>query len=158
MEKFFNANGRRLIGWDEILEGGVSPTAIVNWWQGYHADVVQRSTAGSNEVICCPTTFCYFDYPQNNETMKSLYEGAVVPDDLSEAQAKRVKGMQGNIWGEFIPSEARMHYMAFPRAVALAEKAWTVGRDQAWEDFLSRLEEQLPRLTVMKVSYRPIVE
>lgn len=158
MEKFFNANGRRLIGWDEILEGGVSPTAIVNWWQGYHADVVQRSTAGGNEVICCPTTFCYFDYPQNNETMKALYEGAVVPDDLSEAQAKLVKGMQGNIWGEFIPSEARMHYMAFPRAVALAEKAWTVGRDQAWEDFLSRLEEQLPRLTVMKVSYRPIVE
>ena len=158
MEKYFNANGRRLIGWDEILEGGVSPTAIVNWWQGYHADVVQRSTAGGNEVICCPTTYCYFDYPQNNETMRTLYEGAVVPEDLSEEQHKLVKGMQGNIWGEFIPSEARMHYMAFPRAIALAEKAWTEKTDQNWDCFIARMEEQLARLSTMKVAYRPLVE
>ena len=158
MEKYFNANGRRLIGWDEILEGGVSPTAIVNWWQGYHADVVQRSTAGGNEVICCPTTYCYFDYPQNNETMRTLYEGAVVPEDLSEEQHKLVKGMQGNIWGEFIPSEARMQYMAFPRAIALAEKAWTEKTDQNWDCFIARMEEQLARLSTMKVAYRPLVE
>lgn len=158
MEKFFNANGKRLIGWDEILEGGVSPTATVNWWQGYHADVVQRSTAGGNEVICCPTTYCYFDYPQNNDTMRTLYEGAVVPEDLSEAQGKLVKGMQGNIWGEFIPSEARMHYMTFPRAIALAEKAWTEKSAQKWECFISRLQKQLDRLDTMDISYRPITE
>ena len=90
--------------------------------------------------------------------MRTLYEGAVVPEDLSEEQHKLVKGMQGNIWGEFIPSEARMHYMAFPRAIALAEKAWTEKTDQNWDCFIARMEEQLLRLSTMKVAYRPLVE
>lgn len=156
MEKYFNANGKRLIGWDEILEGGVSPTAIVNWWQGYHADVVQKSTAGGNEVICCPTTYCYFDYPQDANTMRTLYEGAVVPTDLNADQAKLVKGMQANIWGEFIPSEARMQYMVFPRALAIAEKAWTEKGQQNWDCYFARLQSHLSRLETMDVKYRPI--
>jgi N-acetyl-beta-hexosaminidase len=156
MEKYFNANGRRLIGWDEILEGGVSPTATVNWWQGYHADVVQRSTAGGNEVICCPTTFCYFDYGQNDDTMRTLYEGDVVPTDLSEAQAKLVKGMQGNIWGEYIPSFDRMSYMTFPRALALAEKAWSPASRQSWDSYCARLGSHLSRLNVLGIKYRPV--
>lgn len=158
MEKFFNENGRRLIGWDEILEGGVSPTATVNWWQGYHADVVQRSTAGGNEVICCPTTFCYFDYPQDNNTMRVLYEGDIVPTDLNADQQKLVKGIQGNVWGEQIPTEARMQYMVFPRALALAERAWTPQRLQGWDSYCSRLQDHLKRLHVLNVNYRPITE
>ena len=158
MEKYFNENGRRLIGWDEILEGGVSPTATVNWWQGYHGDVVQRSTAGGNEVICCPTTYCYFDYPQDNNTMRTLYEGDVVPTDLSAEQKKLVKGMQANIWCEYIPSEARMQYMVFPRALALAEKAWTTQSQQGWDSYLYRLNDHLMRLSTMKVNYRPLNE
>ena len=158
MEKYFNENGRRLIGWDEILEGGVSPTATVNWWQGYHGDVVQRSTTGGNEVICCPTTYCYFDYPQDNNTMRVLYDGDVVPADLTADQKKLVKGMQGNIWCEYIPSEGRMQYMVFPRALALAEKAWTPQSQQGWDSYLYRLNDHLMRLSTMKVNYRPLNE
>jgi len=158
MEKFFNANGRRLIGWDEILEGGVSPTATVNWWQGYHADVVQRSTAGGNEVVCCPTNFCYLDYGQSNQTLSDVYAGAIVPTDLSEEQHKLVKGIQANIWTEFIPTEARMQYMAFPRALAVSERAWSSKENQDWESFSARLAKQLDRLETMDVVYRPITE
>lgn len=156
MEKFFNKHGRRLIGWDEILEGGVSPTATVNWWQGYHTDVVQKSTSGGNEVICCPTTFCYFDYGQDSTTIKKLYTSDIVPADLTPQQKRLVKGIQANIWGEYIPTEARMQYMVFPRILALAEKAWTADGSQNWDDFVYRLVGQTMRLDALKINYRPL--
>ena len=156
MEAYFNANGRRLIGWDEILEGGVTPTAVINWWQGYHSDVVMKAADGGNEVICCPTDFCYFDYPQDDDTMKALYDGAIVPEGLSPDQAKLVKGIQANIWCEMIPSEARMQYMTFPRALALAEKAWSSPDNLSWESYSTRLREHLIRLSAMGVNYRPV--
>lgn len=156
MEKFFNKHNRRLIGWDEILEGGVSPTATVNWWQGYHKDVVQRATDGGNEVICCPTTFCYFDYAQDSMTIKNLYANGVVPKNLTPKQQSLVKGIQANVWGEFIPTVGRMQYMVFPRMLALAEKAWTAESQQDWEDFNVRLIGQIKRLDAMKINYRPL--
>lgn len=156
MEKFFNQHGRRLIGWDEILEGGVSPTAIVNWWRGDHTDVVQKSTNGGNEVILCPTSYCYFDYGQDQNTIQRLYTGNIVPTDLSSQQLKLIKGMQANIWGEFIPTEARMQFMVFPRALALAEKAWTPNARLSWTDFEKRMTEQTKRLGIMQINYRPL--
>ena len=156
MEKYFNAHGRRILGWDEILEGGLSKTATVHWWRGDHADVAQRSTAMGNEVVLCPTTYCYFDYGQDDKTLRRLYDGDIVPTDLSAEQLKLVKGMQANIWGEYIPSEARMQWMVFPRALALAEKAWTPRSEQHWDDFLPRLEQHLKRLDVMGINYRPL--
>ncbi len=156
MEKFFNKHGRRLIGWDEILEGGVSPTATVNWWQGYHKDVVQKATDGGNEVICCPTTFCYFDYAQDSTTIRNLYTNGIVPRNLTPSQKRLVKGMQANIWCEYIPSEARMQYMVFPRMLALAEKAWTADIMQNWDSFSVRLSGQTRRLDAMKINYRPL--
>ena len=158
MEKFFNDNGRKLIGWDEILEGGVSKSATVNWWRGDHTDVVQRSTEGGNEVILCPFTFCYFDYAQDNNTLKNLYTGDIVPTDLSAGQLKLIKGMQGNIWCERIPTEAQMQYMVFPRALALAEKAWTPSGQQQWDDFYSRLLKHVDRLQIMGIDQRPLTE
>ncbi|MCQ2119411.1 MAG: family 20 glycosylhydrolase, partial [Bacteroidales bacterium] len=79
-----------------------------------------------------------------------------VPEDLSPEQAKLVKGMQANIWGEFIPSESRMQYMAFPRALAIAEKAWTEKSEQNWDCYFARLQGHLSRLGTMDVDYRPI--
>ena len=158
MEKYFNDNGKKLIGWDEILEGGVSKSATINWWRGDHTDVVQRSTNGGNEVILCPTTFCYFDYDQDNNTLKALYTGDIVPTDLTEKQLQLIKGMQGNIWGERIPTEAQMQYMVFPRALALAEKAWTSGNQQQWDDFLPRLLKHVDRLQVIGIAQRPLKE
>lgn len=158
MEKYFNDNGKKLIGWDEILEGGVSKSATVNWWRGDHTDVVQRSTEGGNEVILCPFTFCYFDYAQDNNTLKNFYTGDIVPTDLSAKQLALIKGMQGNVWCERIPTEAQMQYMVFPRALALAEKAWTRNSQQNWDGFYPRLLQHVARLQTMGIDQRPLTE
>ena len=156
MEKYFNAHGKRILGWDEILEGGLSKTATVHWWRGDHPDVTQKSTAMGNEVVLCPFTFLYFDYAQDDNTLRHIYDGDIVPVDLTAEQLKLIKGMQANIWCERIPTEARMEWMTFPRALALAEKAWTPRSDQNWDDFLSRLQEHLKRLDAMGIQYRPL--
>ena len=156
MEKYFNAHGRRILGWDEILEGGLSKTATVHWWRGDHPDVTQKATAMGNEVVLCPFTFLYFDYAQDDNTLRHIYDGDIVPVDLTAEQLKLIKGMQANIWCERIPTEARMQWMVFPRALALAEKAWTPRNEQNWDDFLPRLQAHLKRLDAMGIQYRPL--
>ena len=156
MEKYFNAHGRRILGWDEILEGGLSKTATVHWWRGDHPDVTQKSTAMGNEVVLCPFTFLYFDYAQDDNTLRHIYDGDIVPVDLTAEQLKLIKGMQANIWCERIPTEARMEWMVFPRALVLAEKAWTPRNEQNWDDFLPRLKAHLLRLEAMGIQYRPL--
>lgn len=156
MEKYFNAHGRRILGWDEILEGGLSKTATVHWWRGDHPDVTQKATSMGNEVVLCPFTFLYFDYAQDNNTLRQIYDGDIVPVDLTPEQLKLIKGMQGNIWCERIPSEARLQWMVFPRALALAEKAWTPRSEQSWDDFFPRLQAHLQRLDAMGIQYRPL--
>jgi len=156
MEKYFNAHGKRILGWDEILEGGLSKTATVHWWRGDHPDVTQKSTAMGNEVVLCPFTFLYFDYAQDDNTLRHIYDGDIVPVDLTAEQLKLIKGMQANIWCERIPTEARMQWMVFPRALALAEKAWTPRKDQNWDDFFPRLQAHLKRLDAMGIQYRPL--
>ena len=156
MEKYFNAHGKRILGWDEILEGGLSKTATVHWWRGDHPDVTQKSTSMGNEVVLCPFTYLYFDYAQDDNTLRHIYDGDIVPVDLTAEQLKLIKGMQGNIWCERIPTEARLEWMVFPRALALAEKAWTPRNKQNWDDFLPRLKAHLQRLEAMGIQYRPL--
>lgn len=156
MEKFFNAHGRKLMGWDEILEGGVSRTATVYWWRGDHADVAQKSTEMGNEVVICPTTYCYFDYGQDDNTLKRIYTSDVIPADLTPKQLKLVKGIQSNAWGEFIPTVGRMQFMVFPRALAMVEKAWTPNEQQNWDNFSQRLQAHLQRLQAAGINYRPL--
>lgn len=156
MEKFFNAHGRKLMGWDEILEGGVSRTATVYWWRGDHADVAQKSTEMGNEVVICPTTYCYFDYGQDDNTLKRIYTSDVIPADLTSKQLKLVKGIQSNAWGEFIPTVGRMQFMVFPRALAMVEKAWTPNEQQNWDNFSQRLQAHLHRLQAAGINYRPL--
>lgn len=156
MEKYFNANGKKLLGWEEILDGGVSKTATIYWWRGDHPDITQRSTALGNEVVVCPFSFCYFDYGQDNNTLRHIYDGDIVPTDLNDAQKKLIRGLQGNVWGEFIPTEARMEFMTFPRALALSEKAWSPRNSHQWDNFLLRLQEHLKRMDVMGINYRPL--
>ena len=118
--------------------------------------MVQRSTTGGNEVILCPFTFCYFDYDQDDNTLKKLYTGDIVPTGLTADQLKLIKGMQGNIWCERIPTEAQMQYMVFPRALALAEKAWTRNNQQNWDTFYPRLLKHVDRLKTMGIEQRPL--
>ena len=154
MEQYFNAHGRKLMGWEEILDGGVTKTATIYWWRGDHPDITQRSTALGNEVVVCPFSYCYFDYGQDNNTLRNIYEADIVPTDLNANQQKLIRGLQANIWGEWIPSEARMEYMTFPRALAMAEKAWTPRDRHVWDEFEPRLKAHLHRLDILGINYR----
>ena len=154
MEKFFNENGKELIGWDEILEGGLSPTATIMWWRNWHPQSVSEATAKGNQAILCPNASFYFDVQQDKQTVRNVYEYNLIPDSLSDAQKALILGVQGNIWCEWIPSRERMQYMAMPRMMALAELAWSAPANMNWEDFTRRMVEQFPRLNTLNINYR----
>ncbi len=150
MEKFFNDNGKKLVGWDEILEGGLSPTATITWWRSWVPNSVPEATEQGNEAILSPNSWFYFDYAQDNNTLQKLYTAEPIKG-LSPEQEKLIKGVQGNVWCEWIPSRERMHYMLFPRALAVAEIGW--GGERNWEDFKSRLSQHNPRLDALDITY-----
>ncbi|MFI3314557.1 MAG: family 20 glycosylhydrolase [Rikenellaceae bacterium] len=153
MEKYFNENGKKLIGWDEILEGGLSETATIMWWRSWVGNAVKEATASGNEAILTPNSYFYFDYDQDQSTIKNIYNSNVI-SDLTEEQKELVKGYQANIWCEWIPSRERMQYMVYPRALAVAEKAWSGDANSDWDDFSENLERHLERLDVLNVNYR----
>ncbi len=166
IEKFLNARGRQLIGWDEILEGGLAPNAMVMSWRGIEGGI-QAASAG-HDVVMSPTSHCYFDYYQSkgsNEPPGPYWEGAYlpletvyayepVPDELSPEQARHILGAQGNIWTEFIASGDHLEYMAFPRGTALAEVVWSATEKRDFPDFTRRLQKFLPQLQKLDVKYR----
>ncbi len=154
MEKHFNANGRQLIGWDEILEGGISPTATIAWWRGWIPDVAEKGAKQGNQVIQCPNSVFYFDYGQDSKTLPSLYHYNPVPENLTEEQQSLLKGVQANIWCEWIPSEARMQYMLTPRLLALSEVGWCTTDKKNWGRFRNKMIAHLPRLDAMNINYR----
>lgn len=154
MEKFFNENGKEMIGWDEILEGGLSPTATITWWRSWHPQSVPAATAQGNHAILCPNAQFYFDYQQDKNTTRNVYDFDLLADSLSEAQKALILGVQANIWCEWIPSRERMQYMAMPRMMALAELGWSDPANMDWESFSTRMVAQFPRLNIMNVNYR----
>lgn len=166
IEKFLNARGRKLIGWDEILEGGLAPNAMVMSWRGIEGGI-QAASAG-HDVVMSPTSHCYFDYYQSknpDEPPGPYWEGAYlpletvyayepIPEELSTDQARYIRGAQGNIWTEFIATEDHLEYMAFPRGTALAEVVWSAPGQRDFQDFLRRLKLFLPQLQKLNVKYR----
>lgn len=154
MEKFFNANGKKLIGWDEILEGGLSETATIMWWRGWVKDAVHRATAQGNHAILTPTSHFYFDYIPDAKTLPNVYSFNPALEGLDSAQLQNVVGIQANIWTEWIPSRERMHYMIFPRMTALAEVAWGTANMDRYEDYKKRLVAHYDRWDVMGINYR----
>lgn len=164
VEKSINKRGKKLIGWDEIQEGGLSPTATMMVWRNWKW--ATEAIKHGNNVIMTPTTHCYLDYSPGNapkepafETigggipMEKIYALDPVPQGLTPEEQKKVLGVQGNLWSEYIFNQPKLEYMAFPRAIALSEVAWTSeGRNEA--DFKQRLEKHLPRLDKLKVNYR----
>ena len=154
MEHFFNEHGKNLIGWDEILEGGLSETATIMWWRNWYPQSLPEATAQGNQAIYCPNANFYLDVQQDRKSVRNLYEYVLAPDSLSEAQRSLILGAQGNIWCEWIPSRERMHYMAFPRVMALAEKTWSNPDMCYWDDFQKRMIGQFERLNILDVNYR----
>lgn len=152
MEGFFNAHGKRLIGWEEIMEGGLSETSTVMWWLGQDSTVISATKQG-NQVISAPNTWAYFCHKHNNPDMQTLYAGTVIPSTLPSEYHHLVLGGHGTIWGEYVTSEARMEYQGFPRILALSEICWTDGQDKNWPHFSNKIKDQLPRLDSMGVNY-----
>ena len=153
MERFFNANGKRLIGWDEILDGGLSPTATISWWRSWVPKSVPTATAQGNDAILCPNTGFYFDYAEKANTLEKLYTTDFVPTEMDSTQRTHVLGMQANIWCEYIPTVARVDYMVFPRALGVAEKGWTNDENQSWDSFAARLHRQFANLNRLGINY-----
>ncbi len=162
IEKFLNANGRQLIGWDEILEGGLAPGATVMSWRGEKGGIA--AARAGHDVIMAPNTHTYFDYYQadpENEPLaiggflpiETVYAYDPVPAELDEQQGAHILGVQGQVWTEYIPTPEHAEYMAFPRTCALAEVAWTPLEGKDYERFSIGLVSHLERLDGMKVHY-----
>jgi hexosaminidase len=162
IENFLVSKNRRLIGWDEILEGGLAPEATVMAWRGIQA-AIDAATQG-HDAIMTPVDYCYFDYYQSDPateplaiggylTLKTVYSYNPVPPVLTPDQAKHIIGVQGNVWTEYMKTSDIVEYMAFPRAIALAEIAWSQQERRDWDDFINRMDNQFPRLDNMKVNY-----
>lgn len=152
MEKFFNLKGRKLIGWDEILEGGISSTATVMYWRSWVPDAPVKAAKNGNFVVMCPGTPLYFDNPEDAQSLENIYQFKVVPEKLSREEGKRIIGAQANIWTEQVPSENRADFLFMPRMTALAERLWSNSPD--YTSYTKRLKSHFERLDAMKVHYR----
>lgn len=153
MEKFFNEKGKEMIGWDEIIEGGLSATATVMWWRSWERTAAYRATAQGNNVIFTPNSNFYLDYDEDANSVPNIYNFNLAAGMSPEQQAL-IKGVQGNIWCEWIPSLARVQYMAMPRLQAIAELGWSDPARKDLDSFKQRLSKHFERLNVMGVNYR----
>lgn len=156
METFFIENGKKLIGWDEIADGGLSESATMMWWRTWSKQNVAKAIEQGSSVILAPNSHYYFDYKQNSNTLKVLYDFEPVPEGVGNDQLASIKGIQANVWAEYIPSVQRMQYMVFPRLLALSETAWNYRKRAEWDSFRSRLIRQYDILDRLKVNYRPL--
>lgn len=163
LEEFLAGKGRRLIGWDEILEGGLTPKAAVMSWRGT-AGGIAAATAG-HDVVMSPTTHCYLDYAQAKGPaepeciggflpLQKVYEFDPMPQGLERGRQRHILGAQGNIWTEYIRTPRDVEYFAFPRAAALAEVAWSPPEQKDFDDFHGRLGVHMRRLDLLGVNYR----
>lgn len=153
MEHFFNSKGKKMIGWDEIIEGGLSETASVMWWRSWAADAPQKATSQGNQIVLTPNGQFYLDYQEDKNSIPAIYNFDATLQ-LPEDQQKLVMGVQGNVWCEWIPSAARMQYMAIPRLLAIAELGWSEPSKKDIEKFKERLAAQFERLNIMGINYR----
>ena len=151
VEKYLNAKGKRMIGWDEILEGGLAPNATVMSWRGISGGI--EAAKSGHDVVMSPTSHCYFDYPYSAISTEAVYGYDPIPAELTEEQGKHVLGAQGNLWTEWMETFSRVEQMAFPRACALAEAVWTPKEDKRWSDFEGRMGSMYKRLAAMNVNF-----
>ena len=155
IEQYLNKKGKQIIGWDEILEGGLAPNATVMSWRG-NAGGIEAAKQG-HDVVMTPTSHCYFDYYQTQHKdaplaiggylpIEKVYSYEPIPSELPQEMEKHILGAQCNLWTEYIKDEAQLFYMAYPRATALAEVLWSQKDSRDFELFMPRLLKQMERL------------
>jgi len=166
-DNWLSARGRRLIGWDEILEGGLADGAAVSSWRGYQGGVT--AARAGHDVVMCPEQQVYLDHRQAAgedepmpigyvRTLEDVYRFEPVPPQLTEAEARHVLGTQANVWTEVMEDHARVDYQTYPRLVAFAEVAWSALPAPAERDFAGferRMTAHYARLDALGVDYRP---
>jgi hexosaminidase len=161
IEKHINSKGKNIIGWDEILEGGLAPNATVMSWRGEEGGI--EAAKQNHDVIMTPGSHCYLDHSQSkNEDsvtiggylpIETVYSYEPIPAVLNAEQAKHVLGAQGNLWTEYITNPSKVEYMIFPRMMALCEVLWSPKEKRNWNDFERRLPVLLERLSKQKITY-----
>lgn len=162
IEKYLNSQGRNLIGWDEILEGGLAPEATVMSWRGFQGGI--EAARSGHDVVMSPTDYCYFDYyqgPKESEPLaiggflpvSKVYRFNLIPSELTADEAKHILGGQANLWTEYIPTPEHSEYMLFPRLEAMTEALWTKEENKNYEDFLTRLQKQFERYESAGIHY-----
>ena len=164
IEKIVNAQGKSIIGWSEIREGGLAPSAALMDWIGGGAE----SAASGHDVVMTPTKYCYFDHYQSTNRaaepkaiggflpLKQVYQFEPLPEKLAPEFQAHVLGGQANLWTEYIPNLRQVEYMMFPRLGALAEVDWSPKAARDWDDFQTRAALNEKRLAALGVNYRPL--
>ena len=164
IEKIVNAHGRSMIGWSEILQGGLAQNAAVMDWIGG----AKEAAAQGHNVVMTPTAYCYFDFYQSSNhitepkaaawgkplTLEKMYAFEPLPTNVPPELQSYILGAQGNLWTEQITNFKQVEYMTFPRACALAEVTWSAKDARNWSDFSNRLQVHLRRLDELNINYR----
>jgi hexosaminidase len=163
MERFINSRGKKIIGWDEILEGGLAPNATVMSWRGEKGGI--EAAKAKHDVIMTPTDFMYFDFGQGDSKTEPINIGNYLPlervysynphsKELTDEEKKYVLGAQANVWTEYIKTPEKVEYMVFPRLLALSEVVWSPLEKKDFRDFRTRLAHHFLRLDKQNVNYR----
>lgn len=162
IEKYLNSKDRQIIGWDEILEGGLAPNATVMSWRGTEGAITAAKK--QHNVIMTPTSHCYFDYYQSDHAdeplaiggfipLEKVYHFNPIPEELSEEESKYILGAQGNLWTEYITNEKQVEYMVFPRILAMSEVLWTPSENKNYPNFIASVEHFHERFDALDINY-----
>ena len=167
MEKYINSKGKQIIGWDEILEGGLAPNATVMSWRGISGGI--EAAKMNHEVIMTPNAVCYLDHYQTKDTkneplaiggytpIEEIYNYEPIPSELDRSLHKYIIGAQGNVWTEYMKTSDHVEYMVFPRILALSEVVWADNRP-SFEDFEKKVNDTYPILDRMNINYSQHLE
>ncbi len=164
IDQFLGENNRKLLGWDEILYGGLAKNATVMYWRGWHKDAPKEATSTGNNMIMTTNNYCYFNYYQGdrmheplarkfNIPISKVYNWQVIPEGLNEEEQQRILGAQANLWGEYIQHSKIAEEMVFPRLAALSESLWTMPDNKNWDSFCQRVPHLFRWYDVMDLNY-----
>ncbi|MEO8961336.1 MAG: beta-N-acetylhexosaminidase [Ginsengibacter sp.] len=161
IEKYLNSKGRKIIGWDEILEGGLAPNATVMSWRGEEGGIAAAQQ--NHDVIMTPGKYCYFDHAQTKNKdsvtiggylpLDTVYSYHPIPKELNESDSKYILGAQANVWTEYMDNTKKVEYMIFPRMSALSEVLWSPAENRDWNRFSSELTDMYKRYQLWGANY-----
>lgn len=151
IDSFLSDNGRTLIGWDEILEGGLSPNAVLQSWRGMEGGILAANT--NHEAIMSPTSHAYFDYDLKAIDLEKVYSFDPIPEDLDSSKYEYIIGGECNMWTEHVPNDSVLDSKVFPRLLAMSEVLWSYPKERHYESFYNKVQKHYPFLAYFNVKY-----